>query len=88
MCSANPLFSNQEYLHGEEDWKNSNAKNGRGGRNSKAKKWEESQRRWKCEWGRERLELDRKLKEHSSFSSRKAEEVLRITPSFSNLQET
>ncbi|XP_024031250.1 probable protein phosphatase 2C 4 isoform X2 [Morus notabilis] len=28
------------------------------------KKWEESQRRWKCEWNRERLELDRKLKEN------------------------
>ncbi|XP_044482646.1 probable protein phosphatase 2C 23 [Mangifera indica] len=28
-----------------------------------AKKWEENQRRWKCEWDRERLELDRKLKE-------------------------
>lgn len=28
-----------------------------------AKKWEENQRRWKCEWDRERLELDRRLKE-------------------------
>ncbi|KAL1168730.1 hypothetical protein V6Z11_A05G102100 [Gossypium hirsutum] len=28
-----------------------------------ANKWEENQRRWKCEWDRERLELDRKLKE-------------------------
>uniref|UniRef100_A0A1D1ZJW4 protein-serine/threonine phosphatase n=2 Tax=Anthurium amnicola TaxID=1678845 RepID=A0A1D1ZJW4_9ARAE len=28
-----------------------------------AKKWEENQRRWKNEWDRERLELDRKLKE-------------------------
>ncbi|XVF20059.1 hypothetical protein REPUB_Repub11eG0165500 [Reevesia pubescens] len=28
-----------------------------------AKRWEENQRRWKCEWDRERLELDRKLKE-------------------------
>ncbi|KAK9170493.1 hypothetical protein Syun_002633 [Stephania yunnanensis] len=64
-------FSNQEYLHREEDWKNSKAKKGRGGRNLKAKKWEESQRRWKCEWERERLELDRKLKEHSSFSGSK-----------------
>ncbi|KAL2487783.1 putative protein phosphatase 2C 4 [Forsythia ovata] len=39
------------------------------GRNSKskykgvAKKWEENQRRWRCEWDRERLELDRRLKE-------------------------
>ncbi|KAF5727383.1 protein phosphatase 2C 23 [Tripterygium wilfordii] len=28
-----------------------------------AKKWEENQRRWKCEWDRERLKLDRRLKE-------------------------
>nr|XP_016467589.1 PREDICTED: probable protein phosphatase 2C 4 [Nicotiana tabacum] len=28
-----------------------------------AKKWEENQRRWRCEWDRERLELDRRLKE-------------------------
>ncbi|GFZ18012.1 pol-like 5 [Actinidia rufa] len=27
------------------------------------KKWEENQRRWRCEWDRERLELDRRLKE-------------------------
>lgn len=39
------------------------------GRNSKykfggaAKKWEEYQRAWRCEWDRERLELDRRLKE-------------------------
>ncbi|KAK9154290.1 hypothetical protein Sjap_001770 [Stephania japonica] len=28
-----------------------------------ARKWEESHKRWKCEWDRERLELDLKLKE-------------------------
>ncbi|KAL3653144.1 putative protein phosphatase 2C 4 [Castilleja foliolosa] len=28
-----------------------------------AKKWEENHRTWRCEWDRERLELDRKLKE-------------------------
>ncbi|PIN24371.1 Phosphoprotein phosphatase [Handroanthus impetiginosus] len=44
----------------------------RKGRNSKskypgvAKKWEENQRRWRCEWDRERLELDRRLKEQLS----------------------
>ncbi|KAL2328751.1 hypothetical protein Fmac_022178 [Flemingia macrophylla] len=44
------------------------------GRNSRskfkgaAKKWEENQRRWKCEWDRERLELDRRLKEQLSLS--------------------
>ncbi|XP_061354199.1 probable protein phosphatase 2C 4 isoform X2 [Gastrolobium bilobum] len=44
------------------------------GKNSKnkyrgaAKKWEENQRRWKCEWDRERVELDRRLKEQLSLS--------------------
>ncbi|XP_047941989.1 probable protein phosphatase 2C 4 [Salvia hispanica] len=39
------------------------------GRNSRhkyrgaARKWEEYQRAWRCEWDRERLELDRRLKE-------------------------
>ncbi|KAL2239540.1 UNVERIFIED_CONTAM: putative protein phosphatase 2C 4 [Sesamum indicum] len=33
-----------------------------------AKKWEESQRRWRCEWDRERLELDRRLKEQLNKS--------------------
>ncbi|EEF30058.1 probable protein phosphatase 2C 4 [Ricinus communis] len=28
-----------------------------------AKRWEENQRRWRCEWDRERVELDRKLKD-------------------------
>lgn len=44
--------------------------NGKRGRNSSKtkykganKKWEENQRRWKCEWDRERIELDRRLKE-------------------------
>ncbi|XP_043691654.1 probable protein phosphatase 2C 4 [Telopea speciosissima] len=52
---------------------NSNLKR-RGRRNSRnrfrgaAKKWEESQRRWKCEWDRERLELDLRLKGQLSDS--------------------
>lgn len=33
-----------------------------------AKKWEENQRRWKCEWDRERSELDRRLKQQSNPS--------------------
>ncbi|KAA8516431.1 hypothetical protein F0562_016724 [Nyssa sinensis] len=32
-------------------------------RRGAAKKWEENQWRWKCEWDTERVELDRKLKE-------------------------
>ncbi|XP_044495508.1 probable protein phosphatase 2C 23 [Mangifera indica] len=31
-----------------------------------AEKWEENQKRWRCEWDRERLELDRKSKEKSN----------------------
>ncbi|KAJ7980860.1 putative Protein phosphatase 2c [Quillaja saponaria] len=33
-----------------------------------AKKWEENHRRWKCEWDRERLELDRRLREQLNRS--------------------
>ncbi|XP_058109692.1 probable protein phosphatase 2C 4 [Magnolia sinica] len=32
------------------------------------KKWEENQKRWKCEWEKERLELERRLKEQLSRS--------------------
>lgn len=44
------------------------------GKNSKSRyrgvsrKWDDNQR-WKCEWGRERLELDRRLKEYFDQSS-------------------
>ncbi|KAL5747827.1 hypothetical protein ACOSQ2_025124 [Xanthoceras sorbifolium] len=42
-----------------------------------AKRWEENQRRWKCEWDRERLELDRKLKEQlNKNSNNKAQEII------------
>ncbi|XP_010414467.1 PREDICTED: probable protein phosphatase 2C 23 [Camelina sativa] len=34
----------------------------------KSKNWEESQRRWRCEWDRERLDLDRLLKDRSNGS--------------------
>ncbi|KAK6943660.1 PPM-type phosphatase-like domain [Dillenia turbinata] len=46
---------------------------GKGGKNSKnrirgAKKWVEYQMKWRCEWDRERLELDRTLKEQMNQS--------------------
>ncbi|KAK3210937.1 hypothetical protein Dsin_015643 [Dipteronia sinensis] len=42
-----------------------------------AKRWEENKRRWKCEWDRERLELDRKLKEQlNKNSSNMAQEII------------
>ena len=37
-------------------------------RGNAAKKWEENQRRWRCEWERERVELDRRLKEQLNKS--------------------
>ncbi|RZB74584.1 putative protein phosphatase 2C 4 isoform B [Glycine soja] len=59
----------------EQDNNDNNSKSGnKRGRNSRnkfqgaAKKWEENQRRWKCEWDRERLELDRRLKEQLNLS--------------------
>ncbi|KAL5716688.1 putative protein phosphatase 2C 4 [Ranunculus cassubicifolius] len=66
-----------EFPFGDEEYRlNSNSKRRHGKQSKKslrgaAKKWEESQRRWKCEWDRERLELDRKLKEHLSRSNSK-----------------
>lgn len=48
------------------------------GRNSKykygglAKKWEDYQRAWRCEWDRERLELDRRLKEQLNRNKSKS----------------
>lgn len=55
----------------------------RRGRNSKvkyrglAKKWEENQRRWRYEWDRERLELDRRLREKSNNNGSNHTEVLK-----------
>lgn len=43
-------------------------KNLRGKFRGAAEKWEDNQRRWKCEWDRERLELDRRLKEQLNRS--------------------
>lgn len=51
---------------------NSKRKKGKSSKNKyqgAAKKWEENQRRWKCEWDRERLELDRRLKEQLNGSN-------------------
>jgi hypothetical protein len=40
-----------------------------------AKKWEENQRRWKCEWDRERMELDKRLKEQLNRSGSDASPI-------------
>ncbi|KAJ0702882.1 putative protein-serine/threonine phosphatase [Helianthus annuus] len=39
---------------------------------SVAKKWEENQRKWKCEFDRERLELDRRLREYMNYNGSKS----------------
>ncbi|KAI4368835.1 hypothetical protein MLD38_017347 [Melastoma candidum] len=54
----------------DPDWRSNKKSNGipRSRHRGPAKKWEENQRRWKCEWDRERIELDRRLKEQLSRS--------------------
>ncbi|KAG8644464.1 probable protein phosphatase 2C 4 isoform X2 [Manihot esculenta] len=48
---------------------NSNRKRkSRGKYKGAAKKWEENQMRWKCEWDRERIELDERLKKQLNRS--------------------
>ncbi|GMH07408.1 hypothetical protein Nepgr_009248 [Nepenthes gracilis] len=75
-CGVNSRFGrfsqwiekeNYPSISGEANF-DSNLRRKRSGRSKNkyrgaARKWEENQRRWKCEWDRERLELDRRLKE-------------------------
>ncbi|EYU36269.1 hypothetical protein MIMGU_mgv1a002015mg [Erythranthe guttata] len=49
--------------NGELRYKKKRGRNTRNKYRGVAKKWEENQRRWRCEWDRERLELDKRLKE-------------------------
>lgn len=56
-----PQMNYDESVNLETNFKR---KQGKGRSRVGGKKWVESQRRWKCEWNRERLELDRKLKEN------------------------
>ncbi|KAF9590910.1 hypothetical protein IFM89_000166 [Coptis chinensis] len=65
---ANSPLGNDE-LHPNWKPKRSNGKHLRNGFRGAAKKWEENHRRWKCEWDKERLELDSKLKEHLNQSN-------------------
>ncbi|XP_023532169.1 probable protein phosphatase 2C 4 [Cucurbita pepo subsp. pepo] len=44
-------------------------KNSRGKFKGASEKWEDNQRKWKCEWDQERLELDRRLKEQLNRSA-------------------
>ncbi|EEF28275.1 protein phosphatase 2c, putative [Ricinus communis] len=52
----------------DSDSRRKRSRNSRGRYRGAAKKWEEYQMRWKCEWDRERLELDRRLKEQLNRS--------------------
>ncbi|KAL7590143.1 probable protein phosphatase 2C 23 [Lactuca sativa] len=64
--------SSSRYVHQQESYPcatedletNSRKKRSKIRNRGAAKKWEENQRRWKCEFDRERLELDRRLREH------------------------
>ncbi|XP_019413967.1 PREDICTED: probable protein phosphatase 2C 4 [Lupinus angustifolius] len=53
----------------DDGCKRKKVKSCKGNYKGSAKKWEENQRRWKCEWDRERLELDKRLKEQLTRSS-------------------
>ncbi|XP_030537590.2 probable protein phosphatase 2C 23 [Rhodamnia argentea] len=71
-CS--PCFEQENYpctsMDVNSDWSSKRKKNSNSPSKHRGpgKKWEENQRRWKCEWDRERLELDRRLKEQLSRS--------------------
>ncbi|XP_061354198.1 probable protein phosphatase 2C 4 isoform X1 [Gastrolobium bilobum] len=60
--------NNGPYASGDVVLKRKSGKNSKNKYRGAAKKWEENQRRWKCEWDRERVELDRRLKEQLSLS--------------------
>ncbi|CAN1150461.1 Probable protein phosphatase 2C 4 [Linum perenne] len=61
-----PCVSKDESF--DSNLKRRRGKNSRGRYRGVSKKWEENQRRWKCEWDKERLELDRRLKEQLNQS--------------------
>ncbi|KAI3423647.1 PPM-type phosphatase domain-containing protein [Psidium guajava] len=72
--SCSPCYEQENYpctsIDVNSDWSSNRKKssNSRSKHRGPGKKWEENQRRWKCEWDRERLELDRRLKEQLSRS--------------------
>ncbi|XP_030464289.2 probable protein phosphatase 2C 23 [Syzygium oleosum] len=72
--ACSPCFEQENYpctsIDVKSDWSSKRKKNSNSWSKHRGpgKKWEENQRRWKCEWDRERLELDRRLKEQLSRS--------------------
>ncbi|PIA60249.1 hypothetical protein AQUCO_00300037v1 [Aquilegia coerulea] len=63
---ANFSLGDEEVYSPNMNSKRSSTKRSKNSFRGPARKWEESQERWRCQWDRERLELDRKLKEHLS----------------------
>lgn len=73
-CTAESCSS---YVEFDSNTGRSRSKKFKGSYRGTAKKWEENQRKWKCEWDRERLELDRKLKEQLNKNNEdKAQDVI------------
>lgn len=73
-CTAE---SCSNYVEFDSNTGRSRSKKFRSSYRGAAKKWEENQRKWKCEWDRERLELDRKLKEQLNKNYKdKAQDVI------------
>jgi len=68
-CSSSDMEASVSRCCESENYASGLESSAKRGKNFKGKfkgvatKWEENQRRWKCEWDRERLELDRRLKE-------------------------
>ncbi|XP_076911232.1 putative protein phosphatase 2C 23 [Bidens hawaiensis] len=76
LKSENQTFMDQQERYPVEDFETSQnkkrSKNSRLRSRTAAKKWEDNHRRWKCEFDRERLELDRRLREQLSSNGSNA----------------
>ncbi|OIW08627.1 hypothetical protein TanjilG_03303 [Lupinus angustifolius] len=68
-CSQCFDNNNRPCTSGNDACRGKRVKNCKNKSKGSAKIWEENQRRWKCEWDRERLELDRRLKEQLTRSA-------------------
>ncbi|KAJ0962383.1 hypothetical protein J5N97_030211 [Dioscorea zingiberensis] len=66
LLSPNPTTIEDRCPEGNQSWDRRRSSRGPG------RRWAENQKRWKCEWDRERLELDRRLEEQLKKSSSKS----------------
>lgn len=62
-------YPGREYMDFDSRFSKKGRKDSRSKYRGVAKKWEENQRKWRCEFDRERLELDRRLKEQLDRNS-------------------